>query len=496
MSSPNQLQKNTYQELMNNILMQEIKNMSSEEIKQNAEKYKKEMVFWNNEVKTQDDLIKTHKKLINPEINPYERFKSFMLMEHINNKYGKKGYFHKDQDEIQNIFQTVLNENESISRESLLSIITGTEFKMMSDFFNKDEYGKVFNLTKELINLIEKTDVKIEYEKSPYHQLLIGLEETIEIGNAEIYSIMVRDRPLMGRNGETLSNILEIITCILDKKDNEPCWVFGNIFQNEKEIKNNVMCKTLNKDTKPTWCTQETLDKVVSESKKIVLNFLNILNNPEVEVVEKSNRFIRQNKRRKGLLGKPDEISINLTGKLKKYVNEVSQDNEKKWELGHRFWVRGHWKHFRSNRYKNMQGKKRWVLPFIKGKGEMVSKNYLVGEKESQWENEKEMIKLIRSEFPDKKVQKHNRTALNGYEIDCYIPELKIGFEYNGKQHYEQVNVFHQTNQEFNQQLERDKIKREIADKKGIKLITIKYDEKLNSELIKSKLKEVENGSN
>lgn len=36
-------------------------------------------------------------------------------------------------------------------------------------------------------------------------------------------------------------------------------------------------------------------------------------------------------------------------------------------------------------------------------------------------------------------VQQHNRTVLKGFEIDVYLPALKIGFEYNGDYHHSNV---------------------------------------------------------
>ena len=149
---------------------------------------------------------------------------------------------------------------------------------------------------------------------------------------------------------------------------------------------------------------------------------------------------------------------------------------------------------FTSERYVNMKGKKKWVLPYIKGRGELISKDYYLGEKERQWEHEKRMKKIIQSIFPDKELKNNNRTELNGLEIDCYIPELKLGFEYNGEQHYNHVEIFHKTIKDFEAQKERDIKKNELAKEKGIRLITIRYDELLTEKLILSKINGDTNG--
>jgi hypothetical protein len=218
-----------------------------------------------------------------------------------------------------------------------------------------------------------------------------------------------------------------------------------------------------------------------------ISNLHNFINHPEIEIITKS-YYNNEQRVKRGQTKIPTKCYVNITGKLKKYIDETTANNEKAWELGHKFWVRGHWMEFRDECYKNMKGKKKWVLPYIKGKGELINKEYYIGEKEQCWENQKRMIKLIQSIFPGNKVEKNNRTTLDGLEIDCYLPELKLGFEYNGKQHYEWIEVFHKTKEDFELQVKRDIEKNQRALEKGIKIITIRYNEPLTEDLIKSKL--------
>ena len=230
---------------------------------------------------------------------------------------------------------------------------------------------------------------------------------------------------------------------------------------------------------------QQNVHKVVQN---YILNIHDFINHPEVEIIEKpwynnKNRL----KRKQPLI--PTTICINILGKLKKYVYDTLKQNEKSWEIGHRFWVRSHWMEFKHERYKNRQGQKTWILPYIKGKGKLIKKDYYVGEMENHWVHEAEMIKIIRELYPEHEIEKHNRTILDGLEIDCYIPELKLGFEYNGLQHYEHVEHFHKTIEEFEAQKSRDVEKLKRAGNKGIKIITIRYDEAVTKETIKEKLK-------
>jgi len=70
---------------------------------------------------------------------------------------------------------------------------------------------------------------------------------------------------------------------------------------------------------------------------------------------------------------------------------------------------------------------------------------------------------------------KHYKTGYN-LELDGYNEELKLAFEYNGKQHYEYTPFYHRGNYNiFIDQQERDKIKIQMCNNVGIKVIVIPY---------------------
>ena len=78
-------------------------------------------------------------------------------------------------------------------------------------------------------------------------------------------------------------------------------------------------------------------------------------------------------------------------------------------------------------------------------------------------------------------------------ELDMYNEELKIAVEYNGKQHYEYTPIFHKSEQDFINLIERDEFKKDICDKENITLIIVPYTIKekdiekyIESKLIKS----------
>ena len=79
------------------------------------------------------------------------------------------------------------------------------------------------------------------------------------------------------------------------------------------------------------------------------------------------------------------------------------------------------------------------------------------------------IVHLLRKNFPNLDIEENNRKELYGYEIDIWIPSLRIGIEYNGPHHFKPVygeKVFTKTKHS-------DKRKRLIAIGKNIKIVDI-----------------------
>ena len=68
----------------------------------------------------------------------------------------------------------------------------------------------------------------------------------------------------------------------------------------------------------------------------------------------------------------------------------------------------------------------------------------------------------------------------NNLELDCYNEELKIGLEYNGRQHYEFIPYFHRNKETFYNQKYRDELKRIKCRDNGIILIEVPYNIKIH----------------
>jgi len=104
------------------------------------------------------------------------------------------------------------------------------------------------------------------------------------------------------------------------------------------------------------------------------------------------------------------------------------------------------------------------------------------------WVNETILYKLVKEIFPKSEVIHHYRgSELEGLEIDVFIKDKKIGFEYNGLQHYKSIKHFG-GKESLKKTKERDKKKIQLCEGLGIELHVIKYDETITKTLIKKRL--------
>jgi len=390
-------------------------------------------------------------------------------------KDGKDSFIYNFRSLVTHIINDKIKKNIEISWKDAITLSS------ILDISN-GSYNEIL-LNKEINNLLICTDSKSEKERAVHNNYLINIMIPLDKETKPLYDVELYDE------SKYYHAIIEGISVFRVVKNPK--------FESDAGYRFPVTLWLKDGGVQNLWITgefEQPIDNLPKSERNLHLfvrnyisNLHSLMNHPDVTIIKKE-YFNNKKRQERGQTTIPIKHFINLTGKLKRYMNEVSEQNEKAWELGHRFWVRGHWMEFKHERYKNKQGQKTWVLPYIKGKGELVKKDYYVGEKEQCWEHEKQMIKVVQELYPQNKIEKHNRTVLDGLEIDCYIPELKLGFEYNGLQHYEHVEYFHKTKEDFEAQKDRDVEKLKRAEEKGIKIITIRYDEAVTKEVIEAKL--------
>jgi len=68
-----------------------------------------------------------------------------------------------------------------------------------------------------------------------------------------------------------------------------------------------------------------------------------------------------------------------------------------------------------------------------------------------------------------------NGVSGHNLELDGFCEDLRLAFEYQGKQHYEYIHHFHRNEGDFERQQERDKLKLELCKKHNIDVLIIPH---------------------
>ena len=107
----------------------------------------------------------------------------------------------------------------------------------------------------------------------------------------------------------------------------------------------------------------------------------------------------------------------------------------------------------------------------------------------------KELLEIIRQLYPCQKIElEYNIADKGALFLDIYLPQLKIGFEYDGELHFHYNEHFHGTRENFIRAQKRDFEKDERCEVLGITLVRVAYNEEMTKASVLNKLERVLNG--
>lgn len=162
-------------------------------------------------------------------------------------------------------------------------------------------------------------------------------------------------------------------------------------------------------------------------------------------------------------------ITLDLEETPKKYREMIPTDREEAKKL---------WKLFTQQ--------KQAILNLIESEVREKFGHKRVGE---AWTSEAILYNIASTLFPKGKIYRHYRPDfLEGLELDIFLPDFRIGIEYQGIQHFEPVN--HWGGEDAFRRLKiRDARKKELCQKASVNLIYFRYDEDLSNQFVQSRLK-------
>lgn len=114
----------------------------------------------------------------------------------------------------------------------------------------------------------------------------------------------------------------------------------------------------------------------------------------------------------------------------------------------------------------------------------IVRKDFGIRNVGEGWISETMLYHLVQNLYPEHTVQFHSRPEwLDKLELDVYIPDLRLAFEYQGAQHFHAIKLWG-GEQALSIVREHDNKKAELCRKLKIKLVRVDYTEPLTEQHI------------
>ena len=224
----------------------------------------------------------------------------------------------------------------------------------------KNETFRMIEIEEDLIPLIENTDNKIFYRPLFFPTIFINNEFIYE--NFIIKGITILDIA----NAPPNIHIEDI-----EKQEYLIIYTYARIDDIDIGARTITLFRNiLEKD-----------DKLANHIRLLICNIVDMVegNDEDLEFTTIHTSKEQNIKRiKRGKIPFPTKVFIRPKKEFKQYVHDFNlKDKEnKEQKLHYKFLVRGHWRHFRAERFVRKKGEKIWIKPFYKGQGIVISKEY------------------------------------------------------------------------------------------------------------------------
>lgn len=126
---------------------------------------------------------------------------------------------------------------------------------------------------------------------------------------------------------------------------------------------------------------------------------------------------------------------------------------------------------------------------YKKDRREYIDKAVEHGFYKTKWKNEMKLYRFVKELYPSA-VYQFRSEWLGKQSLDIYIPEYNLGIEYQGIQHYEEIDFFG-GKKGFEDRIYLDNQKREKCKKNNVTLLEWKYDDITTKKRISNRINEI-----
>jgi len=235
--------------------------------------------------------------------------------------------------------------------------------------------GKNFKMTNPVWELLKNTKNKVFIRNHPFQTFSIDQKINTKIEGLNIIFTIFQ---------EVVSKDLEVIGCNYlsigrDERDDSEFWISGTIKEGIPNPENSSF-------------SNEEFKELTESINQLYSNFIDYLNHPYSNQTIYKLSSNNEKRVKRGQFPRQDRYVIDIK---KEFINTIltNKNQEDNTRYNSKFWVRGHFKHFRNkkrfNRLYNLDEEQRkkeglfingkliskWILPYIKGNGTLIEKN-------------------------------------------------------------------------------------------------------------------------
>lgn len=223
---------------------------------------------------------------------------------------------------------------------------------------------RLVEIEKDLVPLIESTDNKIFYRPLFFPTIFISNDFIFE--NFIIKGLLIEDVPTQR----------DLLIYLIAMDTNNYDLMASMIILTAKKV-------DLQEYRVPGRENIESAERFHKYVQTLVCNIIDMVegNDEDLEITTIHTTPHQNLKRiKRGKIPFPTKVFIRANKEFKQYVKDFNEADEecKETKLTCKFLVRGHWMHFRAERYVRKKGEKTWVKPFYKGQGIVIAKPYKV----------------------------------------------------------------------------------------------------------------------
>lgn len=245
---------------------------------------------------------------------------------------------------------------------------------------NVNEFLRLIEIDKSLIPLIESTDNEYFYRPLFFPKIFINVDFYLD--NFLIKGVLLIDENNSLNKDSVVDSRENILILAVAYDMNE----FVDFYEGDKRSEYLIFTELLSTDSENQYGikykTEEAnriVNRISNYIRNVVCNLIDLvmgnaasdLSIITIETTKEQN--LKRVKR--GQIQIPTKVFIKPKFHFLKYLNQFNEDHANR-HLSHKFLVRGFWRHYRDARYTKMRGKSKYIYPFYKGEGIVISKDY------------------------------------------------------------------------------------------------------------------------